>query len=66
MKYTKQETDAWKIGLKIRGIKSNKRRSEHLPSPILIVNALTGERTEVKPVTYKPTVKKRKSKKKSK
>jgi hypothetical protein len=69
MNYTQKETKDWKRGLKRRkGFRAPKRRAEQLPSPILVVNVITGEYKEVKPVPIKTKtkIKKRRSKKRTK
>jgi len=60
MNYTEKETKDWKIGMRKRGIRAPKRRPEHLPSPILVVNVITGEYKEVKPVPIKTKIKTKK------
>jgi hypothetical protein len=67
MNYTQKETEDWKARFgKKKSFRPAKRRPDQLPGNILIVDAKTGEYKEVKPVSIKTKIKKRRSKKRVK
>ena len=67
MNYTEKETRDWKARFgKKKSFRPVKKRPDQLPSEILVVNAITGEYKEVKPVYAKLKPKKNRKKKRVK
>ena len=67
MNYTEKETRDWKARFgKKKSFRPVKKRSDQLPSKILVVNIITGEYKEVKPVyaKIKPTKNRKKNRNK--
>lgn len=67
MNYTEKETKDWKARFgKKKSFRPVKKRPDQLPSKILVVNIITGEYKEVKPVYAKMKSKKNRKKKRTK